>query len=285
MTHLAVLMTCHNRRAKTLRALSTLRQQRGLPKEMDISVHLVDAGSMDGTAEAVRKEFPDVDVTTVGDDIFWGEGMRIASQRSSRFTHQFWLNDDVALDEDALSMLLSTSRRLEDKALVIGAMRSSDGSATTYSGLRRNAVPAWNPRRMWSPLLEPAGAPQTLDACHGNAVLVPKAVHHEIGDIDARFPHLFGDFDYGLRARRAGFGVYLAPRYAGVCDTNPPDTGSREPGIGVREALRRQTSKREFPFASWSTYCLRHLWPWAPLMVFSPYVKTAARATLARNHS
>ncbi|MDU8997261.1 MULTISPECIES: glycosyltransferase family 2 protein [Streptomyces] len=284
MAKLAVLMTCHNRREKTLNAISALSRQHGLPPGLDIAVHLVDAGSRDGTVDAVAAKFPDVDVVRVGDDVFWGGGMRIASRRSGRFTHQLWLNDDVILDDEALAMLLGTSRGLADRALVVGAMRSGDGTATTYSGLRRNRAPR-TPRRMWSPLVEPDGTVQPLDVCHGNAVLVPEEVHRRIGNIDRQFPHTMGDFDYGLRARRAGIGVYLAPRHAGVCDRNPPDTGSREPGIGVREALRRQTSVRELPVRPWSTYCLRHLWPWAPLMLLSPYIKTAVRATCARYQS
>jgi GT2 family glycosyltransferase len=275
---IAVLMTCHNRKEKTLHTLATLGRQRGLPSGLVLTVHLVDAGSQDGTAEAVARHFPDVDVTTVGDDVFWGEGMRIASRRSGPFDYQMWLNDDVFLADDALAMLLETSRSLGGGAVVVGATRSSDSARTTYSGLRRADGPAWTPRHMWTPLLEPSGVAQALDTCHGNVVLVPEVVHRKVGDIDAAFPHNMGDWDFGLRARRAGIGVYLAPRPAGVCDANSPQGTSREPGIGVREALRRLSSKRELPFGPWRVYCVRHLWPWAPVSLFSPYVKTAVRA-------
>ncbi|MER5178805.1 glycosyltransferase family 2 protein [Streptomyces sp. NPDC002896] len=277
--HIAVLMTCHNRREKTLNALASLDRQHGLPSGLTITVHLVDAGSTDGTVEAVIKDFPDVDITTVGDDVFWGEGMRIASHRSRDFDYQLWLNDDVSLADDALSMLLDTSHYAADAAVVVGAMCSSDGKTTTYSGVRRRTGMPWTPRYMWTALLEPRGYPQPLDTCCGNLVLVPRSVYRKIGGIDSRFPHSMGDWDFGLRARKAGFRVYLAPRHAGVCDTGVRNIGwSWEPGIGVREALRRKTSKREFPFGPYRTYCLRHHWPWAPLTMLSPYVKTAVRA-------
>jgi GT2 family glycosyltransferase len=277
---IAVLMTCHNRKQKTLRALATLRRQRGLPPEAVLTVHLVDAGSRDGTAEAVACHHPDVDVVAARDDVFWGEGMRIASRRCGPFDYQLWLNDDVSLDEDALAMLLETSRSLGDVAVVAGATRSSDGTRITYSGLRRAAGPAWTPRHMWTPLLEPSGVAQPMDTCHGNVVLVPEAVHRTVGDIDAAFPHNMGDWDFALRARRAGFGVYLAPRPAGMCDANPPQGSSRELGIGVGEALRRVSSTRELPFGSWRVYCARHLWPWAPVSLLSPYVKAGIRAMM-----
>jgi GT2 family glycosyltransferase len=113
-------------------------------------------------------------------------------------------------------------------------------------------------------------------------VLLPRAVWERVGDIDEVFRHGMGDYDHGLRARRAGTPAYVTPRHVGSCDYGPPLTGSREPGIGVREALRRVTSQRELPPRQWWIYCLRHSWPWAPLLLFSPYAKTAARAAVRR---
>ncbi|GAA3838125.1 glycosyltransferase family 2 protein [Streptomyces chiangmaiensis] len=280
--HIAVLMTCHNRKAKTLNALATLSRQRGLPPGVTVKVHLVDAGSEDGTVAAVTREFPDADVTSVGTDVFWGEGMRIASQRSGRFDYQMWLNDDVSLNETALTMLLATSARLGGTAVVVGAMCSRGLRTTTYSGLRRQRGIAWRSGHLRTSLLDPSGTPQAVDACHGNVVLIPRSVHRRIGDIDAAFPHNMGDWDFSLRARKAGIGVYLAPEYAGVCELNPALVGSTEPGIGVREALRRKLSKRELPFGPWRVFCLRHLLPWTPYSLFFPYIKVTARAMLNR---
>lgn len=283
---IAVLMTCHNRREKTLTALASLRGQRGLPNGTTLSVHLVDAGSTDGTAQAVAERFPDVEVMTVGTDVFWGEGMRIASRNSRRdgapgWTHQLWLNDDVELTDDALAHLLATAEQVGGEAIVVGPMRSSDGARTTYSGSRRT-LPRWHPRSHRFSLVDPTGRPEPCDSCNGNVVLVPRTVRDRLGDIDPRFKHSMGDCDYGLRARRSGIPVYVAPRHTGTCDTNPLLAGSREPGIGPREALRRVVSQRELPPRQWWAYCRRHLWPWAPLLMISPYVKTSLRAALGR---
>ncbi|WP_106976597.1 glycosyltransferase family 2 protein [Streptomyces sp. NRRL B-24484] len=283
---IAVLMTCHNRAPKTLAALASLRDQRGLPAGTVLSVHLVDAGSTDGTARAVAEHFPDVEVVTVGQDVFWGEGMRTASRRSRHgalpaWDHQLWLNDDVRLTADAVADLLATAERTGGRAVVVGALHSSDGARTTYSG-RRRTLPRWHPRSHVFVLVDPTGAPEPCDTCNGNVVLVPRRVRDRLGDIDRRFRHSMGDFDYGLRARRAGIPLYVTPRYVGACDTNPPLSGSREPGIGVREALRRLVSQRELPPRQWWAFCHRHLWPWAPLLMVAPYARTALAAALDR---
>ncbi|THA30040.1 glycosyltransferase [Streptomyces sp. A1547] len=275
--HIAVLITSHNRREKTLSALSALHVQRGLPEDTEVRIHLVDAGSTDGTPEAVRAAHPRVEVVTVGDDVYWGQGMRIASRNSHAaglppWEYQLWLNDDVVLDRDALAVLLDTVRAVRPGAVVVGAVRARNGAHTTYSGRSGRALT----------LVEPTGRPEPCDTYNGNVVLLPRAVHERIGDIDKVFRHGMGDYDHGFRARRAGIPAYVSPRHVGSCDRNPPDTGSREPGIGVREALRRVTSQRELPPRQWWVYCRRHAWPWAPLLMVSPYLKTVARALAGR---
>ncbi len=270
----AVLMTSHNRRATTLSALAALDRQCGLPAGTTVHTYLVDAGSTDGTPEAVRRHHPDVRLMGVGDDVFWGRGMRIASRNSrsadgSSFTHQLWLNDDVRLDDDALGHLLTISRQ-EPEAIVVGAVH--DGERTTYSGRRGRALE----------LVEPTGRLEPCTTYNGNVVLIPRAARDLVGDIDKRFPHGMGDYDHGLRARKAGVPALVAPRHVGRCRANPPLSGSREPGIGVREALRRVTSVRELPPRAWWVYCLRHGWPWTPVHMVSPYVRVAVRALAAR---
>ncbi|MFG2332763.1 glycosyltransferase family 2 protein [Streptomyces sp. NPDC048604] len=277
-------MTSHNRRDSTLSALAAVGRQRSMPTGTVLRTHLVDADSTDGTVDAVRRQYPSVRLRSVGSEVFWGEGMRIASRDSrsadaSGWTHQLWLNDDVELDDDAVATLLATARDVGGDAVVVGAVRArpsvtADPGRTTYSGRSR--------RGRVLDLVEPCGRPEPCDTYNGNVVLLPRVVLERVGDIDRRFKHGMGDYDHGFRVRRAGFRSFVAPRHVGVCDANPPLAGSREPGIGVRAALRRVTSQRELPPRQWWLYCLRHNWPWAPLLLVSPYVRTAVRAAAAR---
>ncbi|MBC9714427.1 glycosyltransferase family 2 protein [Streptomyces sp. TRM66268-LWL] len=267
-------MTSHNRCATTLSALDSLKRQCDLSAGTELQIHLVDAGSTDGTPEAVRRHHPDVALMSVGDDVFWGHGMRIASRNSRGadrppFTHQLWLNDDVVLDDDALAHLLTVGHQ-EPGAVVVGAVH--DGERTTYSGRRGPGLD----------LVEPTGRPEPCDTYNGNVVLIPSAVRARVGDVDKRFPHGMGDYDHGFRVRKAGIPAVVAPRHIGRCRRNPPLTGSREPGIGPREALRRLASTRELPPRAWWRYCLRHTGYRAPVLMMSPYVKTLVRAGVGR---
>ncbi|MEV1051980.1 glycosyltransferase [Streptomyces sp. NPDC049887] len=278
----AVLMTCHNRRDRTLAAISSVHAQTGLPAGTRCTVHLVDAGSADGTADEVRAAFPGTDVVTVGPDVFWGTGTRIAATRADPAAHVLWLNDDVVLDRGALAALLRTAAPLDRPAVAVGATRSGDGTRTTYSGYRLLRSPLRPPALE---RVEPDARQATpCDTCNGNAVLVTAPARRVLGDLDPAFPHRMGDHDYGLRARRAGIPLLLAPGHVGTCEDNSGAVGgtSAEPGLDARTALRRLASVREQPPAPWWRYCRRHLGPWAPLVFCSPYVKAVLRSTVRR---
>lgn len=271
-------MTSHNRRDRTLAAISSVHAQTGLPAGTRCTVHLVDAGSADGTADEVRAAFPGTDVVTVGADVHWGTGTGIAATRADPAAHVLWLNDDVVLDPGALAALLRAAAPLDRPAVAVGAMRSGDGTRTTYSGYRLVRS------RLRPPVLErvepDAHDATPCDTCNGNAVLVTAPARRVLGDLDPAFPHRMGDHDYGLRARRAGIPVLLAPGHVGTCDDNSGAVQgtSAEPGLDARTALRRLVSVREQPPGPWWRYCRRHLGPWAPLVFCSPYVKTVLRA-------
>ncbi|MFD4988892.1 glycosyltransferase family 2 protein [Streptomyces sp. NPDC058374] len=281
----AVLMTSRDRRRQTLRALDALADQRSLPPGTALRVHLVDAGSRDGTADAVRAAHPEVEVHRAGPQVRWGEGIRMASRNSraagaTPFTHQFWLRDDVVLADEALALLLATSRALGDTAVVVGAVRDGrvpgarPGTAPlAYSGRRRTR----RPHRL--PLVEPTGRTEPCDTYDGAAVLLPRAARDRAGDLDRAFRHALGDLDHGLRARRARVPAFVAPRTVGERHTAPLPPASEEPGIGVREALRRRAA--ELPPRTWWTYCLRHTGARAPLLMAAPYLRTALRAARA----
>ncbi len=81
MTTIDVLMTSHNRCAKTLACLASLADQH---VDAEVRVVLVDAGSNDGTQEQVAATFPDTVIVPAGTDVFWGQGMRIAAEHARR---------------------------------------------------------------------------------------------------------------------------------------------------------------------------------------------------------
>lgn len=273
-------MTCHNRREKTLTCLEALRRQREHSATVD--AYVVDDGSTDGTAEVVAALFPEAVLLRGDGSLYWAPGMRAALERAYAGDYDFylWLNDDTTLDADALSVLLSTDRWLTERnyapAIVVGSTRDPTTGMLTYGGRYR-------PSRLRASrfqALESSDEPRPSETMNGNVVLVPRAVARRIGNL-AGYRHSFGDQDYGLRARAAGFGVWLAPGTVATCARNPePVYGER----GLLQDLRSIWSIKGLLPADWLMFSRRWHGAFWPLYWSSPYIRRGLRVLGAHGH-
>jgi GT2 family glycosyltransferase len=225
---LAVLLTCHNRKDKTLQCLKALYEQQGLEIDYTIEVFLVDDASTDGTAQAVALEFPEVTIIPGSGDLYWNRGMQTAWEtavQTKDFDYYLWLNDDTFLYRDAISSLF---QKTFTNAIVCGATQSKQDKKMTYGGFRKN------PNR----LIAPNGEFQECDYCNGNCVLIPKAVFRLVGTLDPVFHHAVGDFDYSMRARKLGVRLLIAPHFIGFCESHTEVPKWRSPSLNVRTRLK-----------------------------------------------
>jgi GT2 family glycosyltransferase len=274
---IAVLLTSYNRRAHTLKCLESLHAT-AIPG-IGVNIYLVDDASRDGTAEAVAAAYPNVEITIGSGDLFWGGGMRLAFNRAVQAHPDFllWLNDDVVLDSNALERLLAAYATLgaqrQPLSIVVGSTRDPQTGGTTYGGVQRTS--RW--RRMAFSIVEPTDTPQPCETMTGNIVLIPRSVYSVVGNIDERFTHAMGDFDYGLRACSAGCQVFVAPGHFGMCRLNPREGTFRDTTLSRRERLRRAHLMKGLPPAEWATMCRRHAGPLWPAFAISPYVRIMFR--------
>lgn len=259
----AVLIACHNRRELTLRALRSLAAQKAV---FDLTVVLFDDGSSDGTAQAVRAEFPETIVLAGDGSAFWNRGMYAAWTRACELAPDgyLWLNDDVALDPDALARLGAAWDRADGPGVWVGATRDARG-ALTYGAMRRAGPRA---ALRFERLPESADI-QRAETMNGNVVLVDAATVARIGLNDPAYFHMYGDIDYGLRASAAGIPVWQLPGTLGVCEGNPAfDLAALSWSERWRHLLRSPRGVRP---ASWWRFARRHAGVLAPLAFAAPY--------------
>ena len=77
---IAVILTCYNRKAKTLACLDRLFHAQEVQGDVELTVFLTDDGCTDGTADAVRTSFPEKDIHILqgNGQLYWAGGMRLA---------------------------------------------------------------------------------------------------------------------------------------------------------------------------------------------------------------
>ena len=263
----ATLITCYNRKQKTLESLRALFDQSAL-SEIALSVYLVDDGSTDGTTEAIKEVYPQVIILKGSGTLFWNGGMRkaFAAALEQDYDYYLWLNDDTKLFPNALLTLLQTAQQLTEQgevnAIVAGSTQDAETGLLTYGG---SVCYRW-----WHPLsfapIEPEERPKACDVINGNCVLVPKSVVKAVGNLEPAFAHYLGDFDYALRARKQNCSVWIAPGYVGTCPPNLSYQNTQIERTSLSHRLERIMQPKGLPtrdltlysFKEWRVFSQRH---------------------------
>lgn len=205
MVTFAVLITCHNRKDTTLACLERLFSIR-----RDVDVYCVDDNSIDGTADAVLEEYPQVNLIHGDGNLFWSRGMRIAwieASRSKDYDFYFWLNDDLLLYDDSFDEMLQCSGLMNHMAIIAGLVQETTTKQVIYGGFDKDKH-----------LIEANGTLNEVNNLNGNFVLVPKHVFEKIGVFDPVYHHDLGDVAYGHEAHRQGLHVCTSRKYIGCTD-------------------------------------------------------------------
>lgn len=216
---IAVLLTCHNRKDKTIACLNSFYKA-NKQKGYSFEIYLVDDGSKDGTGDIVKQMFPEINYISGNGNLFWAGGMRLAWKtaiESKDYDAFLLLNDDVVLYEDFLDHLTNAEEYsiLNDgrKGIYSGATIDTVTNKITYGG-EKITTNHFVVRRQ---LLTPKEHPQRCELTNANILWISKEVVDEIGIFHSVYTHGIADFDYSLRAIEKGIPVYLAPKVCGVC--------------------------------------------------------------------
>jgi GT2 family glycosyltransferase len=272
---ISILMTCFNRKSMTLETLDSLFAQKHI-ENLDVTVYLVDDNSSDGTGLAVVQRFPQVTLLQGNGSLFWNGGMRkaFAIALAAGFDGYIWLNDDTRLEDDALHRLVACAMDIGESpgsVIVVGSIRDPYSGGRSYGGVRRKRSGL---RLDFVPQLPDDNRAVRCDTMNGNFTIILAAVASRLGNLDDAFQHQLGDFDYGLRATKAGIPVFVAPGYFGYCRDNPSSGTWRDSALSLKQRWKHLMSPKGAPPREWFLYTRRHFgWRW-PLYSISPYLKT-----------
>lgn len=220
MKYIAVLLTVHNRKEKTLKCLSELFGQQ-LSKDFKLAVYLTNDGCTDGTPEAVKERFPDVVIVDGDGTLFWNRGMHrawVEAANDRDYDFYLWLNDDTFIYPDCIQRLLENSKIHNDIGIVVG-------STCAVGNKRKITYGGFGPKG----LITDVSKPQPCNAINGNIVLISQAAYKVLGTNDPYFRHAAGDTDYGLRAKENGVPCFTGIGIFGECDLHEKPTVWMDP--------------------------------------------------------
>lgn len=210
-----VLIPTHNRRAILCATLINVRKQ--LPPE-SARLIVVDAGSTDGTRDAVQAQCPSVELIYGHSNMWWtasvNHGLRHIAKTARLDDLVLLMNDDIDLAPDALSRLLEASE-MESQAL-IGAVnivhRTGEIPRVYFCGgyydLRfarhKSNIPEGTTWHV------PDSRFLDSDFLYGRLLVIPWKVLQLVGHFDEEnFPQYCADEDFCYRAKGLGIRVLV----------------------------------------------------------------------------
>lgn len=219
MKEIAILLTCFNRREKTLSCLNSLFSAKK-PDNVKLNIFIVDDASSDGTYESISLNYPFIHLLKGNGNLYWAGGMRMAWDFASRngiFDYVLLLNDDVILKKDFLLDLFVAEEFLTNfnntKGIYISSTESYDNKVS-YGGnrLTRNRF-GFSIKK-----ITPIDKPQFCDIANANIMLIHKSVIDKIGFFDNNFIHGIADYDYSLSAIKNNISIVMSSNFGGYCD-------------------------------------------------------------------
>ena len=271
MDKIAVLMTCHNRKEHTSACIRSLTDGIG---ELQLNFVVVDAGSTDGTGEALKElaaEGLQIRHIHASEDLFWNGGMRIAMRYAAKYmkdcAYVMLVNDDVKFLPGAVKSLLERQKKYQTDA-VVGATKDSKGKQS-YGGVRQKSK--YTARYE---LIPPSAEPEQCDTFNCNCLLLTYECFRRMGNLDPAYVHSMGDYDYGFRLKHRGCTVINTADFVGECDDNDASGSWRDKDLPRRTRLEKKEGPKGLPRKDWYHFVRKHYsFPAAVYHSVTPYLR------------
>lgn len=273
----AVLLTCHNRKEKTINCLKSLYKAIDLSNhEIKFDLYLVDDGSTDGTYEEINKHFPAVIIIKGPGNLFWARGMRLAWETALSANQDYdsflLLNDDTFLFRDAIKKILDHSinfyKEKSNHAIFIGSTKDIETGIISYGGRKLYSI-----NRPNSYLIQSDTNWVECDLGEANIMLVPRIIVQKIGILSDKFTHGIADYDYTLRAKKEGFKVIVTPGILGTC-TFDHGKGWKSANTNLALRIKYLYSPKGLAYREYLYYIKKHFPLHLPEAIFKLWLKT-----------
>ncbi len=211
MDGILIAILTHNRLRDTLSCLESVRRLEG-PVE---AIVVLDSGSTDGTPEAVRRLFPEIQVRELGANWGYAAGnnlaLRMALEQGMRGV--FLLNHDTLVDSRCLVAMLETARSAPQVGAVgplVWAWPPSQGIWALGGEIHWRR--AYTIHRDAGQVEPSRRSPHPVDFVPGCGILLLREALEAVGGFDERYFMYWEETDWCQRARRAGFSIWVDPR-------------------------------------------------------------------------
>jgi len=212
-----VAIAVHNRVERTRECLLALSGS----DYSRLFICVVDDGSTDGTWDMLAQEFSQVRAIRGNGSLWWAGATNLAIEAcmEARCDYVLLLNPDCIVYPDTVCLLVSHALVITNSVIACVAVDQAHPDVIWWGGTE------WGPMKLlpivWTfkyrykrgrHVQELPDKPFDTADTGGRGILIPRSILNAVGLLDDQaFPHYGADNDFGLRVRKTGFRILVAP--------------------------------------------------------------------------
>jgi GT2 family glycosyltransferase len=219
MSDLSIILVNWNTKDYVLDCIQSILDN---PPRRAYDIWLVDNGSVDGTADAVREQFPSVNLLVNETKISYALANNQAGFQSSG-RYLLFLNVDTLVHVGALEAMCVYLDKHAECGMLGCKLLNADGSVQRsawrgFPGVKSALVDAFY---VWKLLPKAVAAnevvysmpttPIEVDHLLGACMLTSRAIAEKVGLMDPAYPFYLVETDWCWRVRRAGYTIIYEP--------------------------------------------------------------------------
>jgi len=207
-----VIIPARSGRQRTINAIESMLHSCSV---VGFKPHLIlidDASDPEHCMAGVMSKYADATVLRCMERQHYTGVFHIGIEHSDLAKDVFFLSNDMIVTPDFVAEVLDVAK-VERAGIVRGTSNWCDSHPDYTTPLPRRFVPRkYDDVAEFSRVIRRfyGGTYASDDFLSGDAVLVKRDLINAIGNLDTQFYGYFGDPDYGIRARRAGFKLLCA---------------------------------------------------------------------------
>jgi len=209
--HVFTVILNTNRKEDTLACLASLRET-GFARH---TVLVLDNDSSDGSVDAIRISFPEVEVIRLDKNLGYAGnnnvGIEAALKRGADWV--FLLNEDTIVAPDCLRYLVEIGES-EAAIGIVGPMVYHYDRPDLVQSAGGLLGAAWQSTHLGQNETDSGrfAEPHAVDWISGCAIMVRRAAIEQVGMIDARFFYYWEETEWCVRAAKAGWTIVHVPQ-------------------------------------------------------------------------
>jgi len=240
----AVVIPTFNRRVTVLLALRSVFKN--LPP--DHRVIVVDSGSSDGTAEAVKQQFPQAVLLEGNSSMWWAAATNCGVRKAHALGCSYVLtyNDDNVATPGLFTNLVLAAQSAPSSIIAAVCCYLTRPDTVFFAGRMRTGGSDRFYYLDHDTLLSALGKGlRRVDMLHGMCTLFPMAVLDTVGLFNEQgFPQVFADDDLLLKASRAGFPLQVALEAVVLNDRSKTGINPYDRRLGPRGIVQLLVSRK-----------------------------------------